>query len=161
MLWTMIAKWAAAGYLIPAVIWDIRKRAVPVRFIRLALLIALVLRFLAEGGFAEALREDGVQGMVWKFASLFAAALPGIILLFLGYVTGEAVGYADGWSVLLLGLFAGSGAAVCVLMTAFFFSAVYALWLIVGQRAKPGMRFPFLPHISAGYLVWIMFSSLG
>ncbi len=160
MWWTMIGKWVAIGYLVPAVIWDIRKKVVPVRLIRLALGIGLILRFLDTDGWGRLSRLTDVGQLGSLLLGLLVAMLPGLFVLGLGFVTGEAIGYADGWSVLLLGLFAGSRAAICIFMTALLFSALYALCLVVAKRVKPGMRFAFLPHISAGYIVWMMFQGM-
>lgn len=146
-----VGKWIAAGYLVQAVLWDIRKRVVPVWLIRLVLLCAVVLRSVDT-----VMGISDVGDIPSKLTGLLGAALPGLLLLVIGYLTREAVGYADGWSVLLLGLLMGSQAAVCIMMTAFLFSAMYALWLIIGRRADKDMRFPFLPHISAGFIVWLM-----
>ncbi|NLL78490.1 MAG: hypothetical protein GX234_01530 [Clostridiales bacterium] len=154
-----IGKWVAAGYLVQAVIWDIRKKAVPTALIRLVLLAAVILRL---AGIEKGVGFEVGDGKVFKQLFMIGGAiLPGVLLLLIGYVTKEAVGYADGWSILLLGLLLGGRAAVCVMFTAFLFAAVYALWLIVGRRADRGMRFPFLPHISAGFIVWIMFFGMG
>lgn len=147
MLLTM-GKGIAVVYLIWAVIWDIRRKAVPTAWIRLSLLAAVGLRILIMGA--------GTEQIAVKLSDVCLAVLPGVFLLLIGYFSSESVGYADGWSVLLLGLLLGAGAAVCIMMAAFFLSAFYALWLIVARRADRRMRFAFLPHIGAGFIVWMM-----
>lgn len=147
-MFLMIGKGIAVVYLVQAVLWDIRKRAVPAVWIRIGLLTAAGLRILMMGA--------GAEEMTVKLSEVCFAVLPGVILLLLGYFTGESVGYADGWSVLLLGLLLGGSAAVCIVMAAFFFSAFYALWLVVAKKADRRSRFAFLPHISAGFIVWMM-----
>lgn len=143
-----IGKGMAVVYLVWAVLWDIRKRIVPVAWIRLGLFAAVGLRILIMGA--------GTEAMAVELSEAFFSIIPGVALLLAGYFTGESVGYADGWSVFLLGLLLGAGAAVCIVMAAFFFSAFYALWLIVAKKADKRMRFAFLPHISAGFIVWMM-----
>ena len=144
----IVGKWIAGIYLVQAVIWDIRKKMVPIILIRLTFAAAILLQVAAAG-------------LAWKESAfglreLCFSALPGGILLLIGYCTKEAVGYADGWSVLLLGLFVGGKAALCITMFAFLLSAVYALWLVVGKRQDKTARFAFLPHISAGFIMWLM-----
>ena len=144
----MIGKGMAVIYLVWAVLCDIQKRVVPVVWIRIGILAAAGLRILVMGA--------GTEAAAVKLSEVCFAVIPGVILLLIGYFTGESVGYADGWSVLFLGLFLGAGAAVCIVMAAFFFSAFYALWLIVAKKADRRSRFAFLPHISAGFIVWMM-----
>lgn len=143
-----IGKGMAVVYLVWAVLCDIQKRVVPVVWIRIGIWVAMGLRIFVMG--------VGTESILVKLSEVGFAVLPGAILLLIGYVTGESVGYADGWSVLLLGLLLGGRAAVCIMMTAFFFSAFYALWLIVAKKADRRSRFAFLPHISAGFIVWMM-----
>lgn len=143
-----IGKGMAVVYLVWAVLWDIRRKTVPVAWIRLGLFAAAGLRILVMGA--------GTEAMAVKLSEVCFSVVPGVVLLLAGYFTGESVGYADGWSVFLLGLLLGTGAAVCIVMAAFFFSAFYALWLMVMKKADKRMRFAFLPHISAGFIVWMM-----
>lgn len=137
----------AGGYLALAVFWDIRTQRIPLRLIRLAFLAALPL-WLA----AVFLSGAGGAARLWLLGS---AVLPGALLLLLAGGSREAVGYGDGWSILLLGLLLGGKAAFGILLLAFLLASAYALWLTAGRRQSAKYRFAFLPYIGAGFLIWL------
>lgn len=125
-------------YLAVASLMDIKTKKVSVRLAVLAGLTAAGMwMFFSEMEFGE-----------WIFG-----ILPGLCLLLLGKVTGEAIGYGDGAAVIVCGMFLGFRDCVGVLMLGLFLTCPVSLFLIVCRRATRKSRMPFLPFLLAGYIV--------
>lgn len=87
--------------------------------------------------------------------SLSLRILPGGLLLFVSLLTDEKVGYGDGASVLLLGLW--TSVAFCLLATAvgMLLAGIYGLLLMcIGKR---GQLIPFLPFLLTAMEVLLIY----
>ena len=73
--------------------------------------------------------------------------VPGLFLLLLSFSTKEKIGYGDGLTVLVTGLWCGSPIAFTACQLAFFFSGIYG-WLLF--FCKKRRRIAFLPFLLAG-----------
>lgn len=82
--------------------------------------------------------------------------LPGIFLLGISAVTGEAIGYGDGLAVAVCGLALGAEPAIRILMTALFLSAGWSLLLLVLRKAGKKESFPFVPFLLTAQIVTLM-----
>lgn len=78
--------------------------------------------------------------------------LPGLLMLLLGRASREAVGYGDGLVVLVLGLYTGLWAGIEVLFLSFFFSALWAIILLIFRKGRRDTAFPFVPFLLLGYI---------
>ena len=137
--------WAAGFTIVMTLmsVFDIRKREVPLWSLLLCGLLAagrLVFRFLACGSFREIL-WTGIGGM-----------LPGMLLLGLALLSGKA-GMADG--IVLLCAAAGEGYffGMTQLLTALLLLAPVSGVLLALKKVRKNDRMPFLPFLTAGYLV--------
>lgn len=82
-----------------------------------------------------------------------AGAAGGGFLLLLGLATHQAIGYGDGLLIMVTGIFLGWYGNFCLLVTAFFLSAVCSvLYLLCGLK-KRSDTIPFAPFLLFGYLV--------
>jgi polyferredoxin len=93
----------------------------------------------------------GMAAAVWYFAagrgdtlSLFFAVLPGAVLLFLGLLTEEGIGYGDGMAALVLGLFLGGFWCVMVLSFGILLTGIFAMKRVFGKSREPIPLMPFL-----------------
>lgn len=114
----------------------------------------------------------GIVALVWYISSIYlklnlmdpiswgAGLLPGIILLLIGKVTKEAVGYGDGITMLVCGLFLGFTGSLGLLFTALLLSAFYSLVLLVIWKEKKNYTIPFLPFLLGAYMVFLMAGQL-
>ncbi|MDD3339725.1 MAG: hypothetical protein PHS82_12820 [Lachnospiraceae bacterium] len=96
-----------------------------------------------------------IYGIWEQDTSLWQAAiglLPGLLMLLLGRASREAVGYGDGLVVLVLGLYTGIWAGMEVLFLSFFFSALWAIALLIFRKGRRDTTFPFVPFLLLGYI---------
>ena len=80
---------------------------------------------------------------------LLCSLLPGMLLLLLGRITSQAVGYGDGWVILILGLFLAPAELLGILGLASALAGIWALYLVV--RKRKDQEIPFLPFLLLGF----------
>jgi len=87
--------------------------------------------------------------------SLCLRILPGVVLLFVSLLSDEKVGYGDGASVLMLGLW--TSAAFCMLATTIgmLLAGIYGLVLLI--TSKKEQQIPFLPFLLTAMEVLLVY----
>ena len=79
-------------------------KKIPLAVVWLGILTAILLRL--EGAMGEP---------SWLAAGL--SLTPGILFWLLSFISGEKVGYGDGWVLMMIGLFSGAGRCFLILLT--------------------------------------------
>lgn len=105
---------------------------------------------------AVGLQISGVMGE----ASIIAAALsllPGVGFFLLSFLTGEKVGYGDGWVLLMIGLFLGLYRCFLILLVGLLVESAAAMVLLVLGKIKRDREIPFLPFLLLGMGVVVCF----
>ena len=74
-------------------------------------------------------------------------ALMGVGILFVGWLTKEAIGYGDGWVLVILGLLEGLLSLSLIMMAAFIMSALFGAWKLICLKEKRDSTMPFLPFL--------------
>jgi prepilin signal peptidase PulO-like enzyme (type II secretory pathway) len=79
-----------------------------------------------------------------------AVLLPGIILLAIGFITKESIGYGDGWLLLALGMWLSLEKLVYMLGVGIFLAMIYGL-------GRGEQEVPLVPFLTVAYLMggWI------
>lgn len=116
---------------------DLRRQEISVR----------ILGSFGAVGIAYALLERGgvLPEILWGF-------LPGAVLLAMGRLSREAVGYGDGSVVLVLGLYLSLWEILGMLAAASLLAALWAIGLLAAGR-NGCRRIPFLPFLLVGFLI--------
>lgn len=116
---------------------DGMRREIPLVVVWLGILAALVLR---------------VQGIVGEgsWLSALLSILPGILFWGLSFVTGEKVGYGDGWMLVMIGLFMGLWNCFLILLIGLTAESVTALVGLVIRRITGDKEIPFAPFLLFG-----------
>lgn len=73
----------------------------------------------------------------------YLSFLPGIVCLFAGWITGEKIGYGDGWGILILGLSGNFRRLFRMLMIAFLISGFWGLWNRIIRKRSLEDTIPF------------------
>lgn len=92
----------------------------------------------------------GVHTLLLQPHNIFLSIAPGCLLLLISRVSGEAIGYGDGWMMINLGLLLGYQRAMMVIMTAILFSAFYGMILLMAKKADKKSKMAFAPFLTAG-----------
>ncbi len=124
-----------------AAFFDIRKKE-----ISLWLLVAMTI--VEMGGTAYGL-YTGKSSCVEIAVSL----IPGIIMLFISWITKQGMGYGDGLLVLAVSTAFGFYKIAIGLSVAFFMTGIISVYLIVIRKAKRRDSVPFIPFILLGMVV--------
>ena len=91
----------------------------------------------------------------WQKMSIYEWVLGGIMggmFLAMGRLTGESIGYGDGWMICNLGIFCGFWELCGILICAFGVSSIFCIWGMRRKKWKKNMRIPFVPFLFLGYL---------
>ena len=72
-------------------------------------------------------------------------------------VTGEKVGYGDGWMLMMVGLFTGLGQCFLILLVGLMMESVIALILLAAGKTAMDRTVPFAPFLllGMGVVVWL------
>ena len=125
-----------AVWLLAVSIMDIHSRRVPVWLLLLGGLPVLLAGGYGEGG--------GVN--------MVLGALPGISLLATAFATKKA-GYGDGIVLMCLGMMLGSGKSMLLFGASLFMISVCSMVLLALKKAGRNTGIPYLPFLSAAWLV--------
>ena len=134
------------GYLSVETGSDIRKKEISVISSFICGSAALLLRF-AMGLLRP--QADAVQ-------FLLTAILPGCVLLLIGKITRQEIGYGDGILLLVCGLCLGGKNAILLFMSGLFLMFPVSLILLLSGKSDRMAELPFAPFLLAAYLCWLM-----
>lgn len=90
--------------------------------------------------------KSGIAAGIW-------GTVPGIVFLFLSFLTRQGIGYGDSILMVLLGLSLGMEEAMGVILLALFLAGIWAVFLLFGKRAAAKQEFPFLPFLLISFAV--------
>lgn len=95
--------------------------------------------------------ELGLVGLVRAACTDRAVVwIPGVLLLCVGYVSEEAIGYGDGWLVLALGTWLSMWRLLEVMVLSFLYCLIFSI--VSGQK-----ELPFVPFLTIACITgeWI------
>ena len=81
---------------------------------------------------------------------IFMSLLPGAGILFIALMSGEGVGFGDGFLLLAAGPALGPWISVMGLVAALFAGSIVSGILVVIRKAKRSTRIPFVPFMTLG-----------
>lgn len=125
-------------FLAVCTVFDIRNKEIPLALILAGLSLAAGVNIWQVFTGAESLGSVG------------ASLLCGLFFLLLGFVTKEKVGYGDGIILVIAGLLMDSYRCFVGLCISLILSSVFAIVLLVMQRADRNSALPFVPFIAIG-----------
>ena len=121
--------------LIFAVIDDLKYKQIRISPVILTGILGLILRCT--------LNFDIVDGIL--------GAAVGIILIIIGKLTRQSIGYGDGVVFISIGVLIGLGKVAIVLFLSLFLAFIYSIILLALTKAKRKTAFPFVPFIFLAY----------
>lgn len=122
---------------------DLKKRTVSLW--KIYIFSGIVILALLDSGVSQFADMENLSGL-----SMAVGALPGLLLLWMGRMSGGAIGTADGIVVLGLGIYMGIWKIMSILSIAFLGTlGVSGILLIVLNKSK-NYEIPFIPFLVAG-----------
>ena len=118
-------------------VYDGVEREIPLAVVWLGIIAAIVLHW-------EGFAGDGT----WKTAVL--SAIPGVMFWMLGFISGEKVGYGDGWMLVMIGLFMGLWKCFLILMIGLVSGSIVVLVLLTFKKVSRDYQLPFAPFLLFG-----------
>jgi len=121
--------------LVFTVIDDLKYKQIRIMPIILTGVLGLFLRCALQG--------DIVGGLL--------GAVVGMLLIAIGKITRQAIGYGDGVIFISIGVLIGLKQVAAVLFISLLLAFVYSVVLLVLRRAKRKTAFPFVPFVFLAY----------
>lgn len=118
-------------------VYDGLEREIPLAVVWLGIIAAVVLHI-------QGLAGDGT------FMSAVLSVIPGVMFWLLGFISGEKVGYGDGWLLVMIGLFMGLWKCFLILMIGLVSGSLVVLTLLVFKKVSRDYRLPFAPFLLFG-----------
>ena len=125
---------------------DLRRKRIPLVLVGVCAVLSLVEMVIA------------VTDHVRTPMTFLVAVLPGLFMLVLAFLTKKSVGYGDGLLMCAVGPVLGLRLMVGGLMLAFFFSSIFAIFLLVFKKADKKTTIPFIPFLASamGVMIFVM-----
>lgn len=98
---------------------------------------------------AACLRISGAMGETSLVAAVLSL-IPGAGFFLLSFLTREKVGYGDGWTLLMIGLFVGVYRCFLILFVGLMAESAIAIVLMAVGKIKRDREIPFLPFLLLG-----------
>lgn len=137
-------------WVLPGCIWDIRSHRVPVAWIWAGMICAFLFWGVRELPLMASGRETGWSLM----GSCGISLLPGAVFLALSGMKQHGLGKADGWFMVVLGLWKGGKTAYGGMLYGIFLAAVFALLGLCFGLLHRHSRLPMIPFLTAGWLIF-------
>lgn len=116
---------------------DGMKREIPIVVVWLGIVAAIILRL-------QGIIDEGS----WFMAVL--SVIPGAMFWMLSLVTGEKVGYGDGWMLIMVGAFVGLWRCFLILLVGLILESIVVLILLAVHRIAGDRQVPFAPFLLLG-----------
>lgn len=91
-----------------------------------------------------------------SIAEVGLACLPGVVVMLLAYMSREQIGYGDGVFLLIMSGGLGIEQIVTVFMTALTGCCVVSAILLICRKANRNSRLPFVPFLTMGYIIFVL-----
>lgn len=87
--------------------------------------------------------------------------LPGAGLLVLGRVSGQKIGYGDGFVTVVIGLLLYGRNTMVIFLSALFLCACSSIVFCCMGKMKRQSAVPFVPFLAAGFVYYLLYTSAG
>lgn len=132
--------------LLAVISWqDIREKQIPVPMLVLTGCAGTGIQFF----------ENSVSLGSW-----FGGVFLGTFMLGVAFITGEAVGYGDGWLILVMGMSLGFAGSLASMLMAFGASALFGGCLLAFKKVKRDYRIPFAPFLFFGSAIYCLMGGI-
>ncbi len=82
--------------------------------------------------------------------NVFLSLLPGAVLVFIAFVTSQAIGYGDGLMALSFAPVLGFEMTCIVILAGMMMSMVYSIFLLIVRQSDKKTSFAFVPFLTVG-----------
>lgn len=124
-------------FLAVCAVFDGLRRQIPLAVVWLGMLTAVCLQ---AGGYMEGT----------SIAAAVFSLIPGMGFFLISFLTGEKVGYGDGWVLLMIGLFVGFYRCFLILILGLAVESAVAVVLLVAKKIRRDKEIPFSPFLLLG-----------
>ncbi|MBQ1194289.1 MAG: prepilin peptidase [Lachnospiraceae bacterium] len=136
-MWEAIKIGSLIIYLALLSLFDIKDKRLPLSISAIAAVIGTLLVVVSHSS--------------WQ--TVVIALVPGALILLIGKVSNQAIGYGDGLAILVMGLFVPCQSILISLLAATTMSGVVALILLIVFRKGKNTELAFIPFLFVGLII--------
>lgn len=131
-------------FLAVCAVFDGLYKQIPLIVVWLGMLAAVCLRLYGAMG------ENGMAAVVLSL-------IPGMGFFLLSFCSREKVGYGDGWTLLMIGLFLGAYQCFLILLVGLLAESAVSIVLLMFKKMRRDREIPFVPFLLLGMGVVVCF----
>lgn len=129
-------------YLFLGAVQDIQKKKITNYYLWAGAITGAIIRIINY--------ENRIDQLEW-----LTAFIPGAIILILGRITGEKIGFGDGWVIIILGNFMTILEISMLLQMAILLTGLFSIVILCGKAVSKTYQIPFLPFLWLSHLlIW-------
>jgi len=83
---------------------------------------------------------------------ILAGTLPGWMLLIFAWISGESIGFGDGWLFVVTGIFLGWKKNAVLLLGSLVFAGIFSIFCLVLKKREKNDRVALAPFVLAAYV---------
>ncbi len=121
--------------------FDLKSQKIPVMFLVVSGVIAVA---------------GNVYGRYQSFSDIIPGVFIGLMFLWIGWITKEAIGYGDGLGILILAVLAGWKGMIPIVCGGFFLSGIYGIYRMICLKGSGEETIPFFPFLLLALLGMIL-----
>lgn len=102
----------------------------------------------------------GISAMIYqifwkkqKLEAILFSMIIGVTLLVAAKISNQRIGYGDGIIFLILGLWIGFWDGISLLFFSLILSSIISVYFIIVRRKGRDYRIPFIPFVTAAYII--------
>lgn len=118
--------------------FDYRTKLIDSRWLWIVGVIGLILLFSQNG--------------VLAVRQIFAGVVPGALLLLFAWISGESIGFGDGWLFVVTGIFLGLQKNMLLLLGSLIMAGVFAIVCLVLRKRERNDRIALAPFVLVAYV---------
>lgn len=99
-------------------------------------------------GLALILSQNGTDAT----GQVIAGAVPGVLLLLFSWISGESIGFGDGWLFVVTGIFLGLRKNMLLMLGTLLLAGVFAIFCLVLKKKKKSDRIALAPFVLVTYV---------
>ena len=135
----MVGKAIVLIFLMMGTVFDLKRKSVPNKYLYIWSVLTIVLVII------EIFKGKNVIDII-------LGVIPGIIFLFLAFVTREQIGSGDGWIIMLMGIFLGVNNVSKIIFVGFGILTLVSMTLLISRKAGKKTTIPFIPFLLMGFI---------
>lgn len=136
-MWLIVCEIA---FLSACTVFDLLSKKIPMVLVIAGIIVAALIRIIG--------RQPGIT-----LYDVVIALIPGISFWILSFLSGEKVGYGDGWLLIMIGVYSGFQQCFIILLLSMILESTAVVILLSIKKIERNTEMAFAPFLLAGMVI--------